>query len=798
MGFHGPAAPDRRPGRTGEFAGRQCRGCRQVAALETRRADLELRHAAGRIQRGVGEQVRRRLAAPVERHEDGVDARAVGDDRLHRRRAAPGADGHDVARAHAVLARRRRVQFETRCGRTLHEFADAPRLGPRLVLREHATGREVERIVAIGQFGGTDRRDDVEDGASVRGGKPIPEEARRAGMPVGRAGPVQLFAGVEARVADAAVVGAPTRARPPEFLEDGRWVPGREALAAPEACGERRQHLEIGAHAGGWREHPAAPQHAPLEVRHRPVLLGPHRHRQHDVGDGRRLRQEEVTDDEQVERAQAARDAAGVGCGDDRVGADHEQPAWSVARAERVEQFEGRKSRLREIGGVDAPHGRDVGAGLQVAQRAIARQLVGFLSVFASALAVALPREAAEPAAAAADLPERERDVDEGERVGHALRLLFSSARGEDHRRASPAQQVRGTDDVRLGHAGDALDAPRPVRGHRRAHLVESSRAGGDVRRVDQPVTHEHVQQPVGEHAVGSRHEGEVQRGSCGGRRASWVDDDQLPAGAALRVEVLHRRGQRLGHVAADEEDHVGVGDVRERERQPTIDAEGRVGGGGRRCHAEPAVVVDVASAERDPRELAEQVALLVGQRAAAEDAHGVASVGSLEVAKAGGDAIERLVPAHRRERPVRVPGERRRQPVGMRECVDGRPPLDAERAAVHREARVARHHRRASRSFDPHAALQRAVRAVSLDAGVWSVRGMHVVRCFPAPPTRRRHALTQGNMCARTTSACRAMHVSRERAMIRCASWRSARWRQLPDHVREVQCGLRTRRLAR
>ena len=64
-----------------------------------------------------------------------------------------------------------------------------------------------------------------------------------------------------------------------------------------------------------------------------------------------------------------------------------------------------------------------------------------------------------------------------------------------------------------------------------------------------------------------------------------------------------------------------------ERERQAAVDAERAVAGGRRRRHAEPAVVVDAARAEREPGELAELVGLLVREAAAAEDADRVRAV---------------------------------------------------------------------------------------------------------------------------------------------------------------------------
>ena len=114
--------------------------------------------------------------------------------------------------------------------------------------------------------------------------------------------------------------------------------------------------------------------------------------------------------------------------------------------------------------------------------------------------------------------------------------------------------------------------------------------------------------------------------GAGGGRGAPRVDDDvRGPVGPA-GVEVLHGRRHGVGRVGADQQDRLGLGDVGQRERQPAVDAEGPVAGGGRRRHAEPAVVVDHRGAQRDPGELAERVRLLVGQPAAAEAADRVAA----------------------------------------------------------------------------------------------------------------------------------------------------------------------------
>ena len=57
----------------------------------------------------------------------------------------------------------------------------------------------------------------------------------------------------------------------------------------------------------------------------------------------------------------------------------------------------------------------------------------------------------------------------------------------------------------------------------------------------------------------------------CG---SPWIDDEQLSAVCLLPFEVTHDRRHRFRDVAAEEEDHVRLGNVRQREREAAIDAE--------------------------------------------------------------------------------------------------------------------------------------------------------------------------------------------------------------------------------
>ena len=187
------------------------------------------------------------------------------------------------------------------------------------------------------------------------------------------------------------------------------------------------------------------------------------------------------------------------------------------------------------------------------------------------------------------------------------------------------------------------------------------------------------------------------------------------PPRALLRLEVAHERRHRLGGVAAGEEDDVGVLEILEREGEPAVEPERLVRGRRARRHAVAAVVVDVGGADGDAGELAEEVGLLVGQRAAAEDADGIGAMRADRVADAERDAIEGVAPPDRHQAAGAIAGQRLAQPLGMVDDGGGVPPLGAERAGVDRKGAVADHRERRRRARDD-AALQRAVGAMRLD----------------------------------------------------------------------------------
>ncbi len=272
---------------------------------------------------------------------------------------------------------------------------------------------------------------------------------------------------------------------------------------------------------------------------------------------------------------------------------------------------------------------------------------------------------------------------------------------------------MRSADQHRFGHAGDLLDPLGPVGRRNPPRIAEALGPGGDVRLVDHPIANQDVQQAVRQRRIGSRPQREMQLRPRRRRRAPRVGDDQGAAGALLRLEELHERRHRFGGVAADEQDDLRTRDVVERKGQPAIDPERAHGRGCRRRHAEPPVVVDVGRAKPDARELADEIGLLVRQRAAAEHGHRIVPVTPLDPVECRRHAAQRLIPGGGTQAAAGVAHQRLAQAVGMRERRRGRPSLHAQAAAVHWEPRVAVHDRRAVLARKMHPALQGAVRTV-------------------------------------------------------------------------------------
>ena len=243
--------------------------------------------------------------------------------------------------------------------------------------------------------------------------------------------------------------------------------------------------------------------------------------------------------------------------------------------------------------------------------------------------------------------------------------------------------------------------------------------AGRDVVAVDQLFFECQVEQAVGERQIGAGGELQVQRRVPCGIGEARVDDDQFAAAALLFEHPLHDGRHGLGAVRAPKQQRASLGEIRDGKRQTSVEAERLIRACRGRRHAVAPVVVDIRRFEHDARELAEQICLLVRQRATAERAHAGGAVLPLEVRDTPGNEVERGVPADRREAPIGAAQERAKQALRMIQQLSRGEPLDAHLPAIHGEffvcanlqllgVRVHGRHR--------HAALKRAIRTVRLD----------------------------------------------------------------------------------
>ncbi len=517
-----------------------------------------------------------------------------------------------------------------------------------------------------------------------------------------RAGPEHAVLVRDPLVRDAGVIGCAARTRATQFGEAGFGIDD-EAGAAAEPGRDPVQDVGVGPHAFG-RCHGLGPANdTPFEVRHRAVLLGPLRGRQHDIGAGRRLRQERVRHDEEFELVDVATQPSGVGARHDDVGREDHHASHGAAGTRSVEDLAGRHPRFRQRVGVDTPDGRDLGAMSRVGDLTIAGKLVGLLAVFAAALSVSLAGETAVAAERLAGLTERQDEVDESQDVVDALALLFGTAAAQHHGGRGFAHDVGRLDDLPLRHAGDALDAVGPVKGRDAADRLEPRSPLSDEIAVDEVVADGDMQEAGRQRAIGAGRRLQVQGSGLGGGGAARVDHDELAAAGALLVEILHQRRHCLGRVAARQQHGLGTRDVGDREGQAAIDAEGFQPGRRGRGHAEPPIIVDIGRADRDPGEFPEQVGLFVGQAATPEDGDRIGAVLLLDRGEAARHEVERLVPTGGTER-VRLSGRGRAasgavrvSPAGRRPSIlYGRDPRDwwgnrgTSRSSDHRGPRVA------------------------------------------------------------------------------------------------------------
>ena len=251
----------------------------------------------------------------------------------------------------------------------------------------------------------------------------------------------------------------------------------RAAEVVAEATGELVDDLDVVARLAGRVERLADALHPPLAGRDRPLRLGPAGGAgEHDVGELRGPRQEEVLDDEMVEPGEEAHRALLVRLRLRGVLADDIHRA-QLAVLHRLEHAgEVQPALRRDLG---APHGLELRARDRILDVLEPGQLVRDRAHVAAALHVVLAAQRLQPGAEPADAADEQREVDEREDVVDRVVVLGDAERPAQLRVLGAPERVRELADRRRGDAGDALG------------LVERPRLDRLAEGVDIPSSHE-------------------------------------------------------------------------------------------------------------------------------------------------------------------------------------------------------------------------------------------------------------------------------------------------------------------
>src|SRR5262249_42775454 len=148
---------------------------------------------------------------------------------------------------------------------------------------------------------------------------------------------------------------------------------------------------------------------------------------QYNVGVPGGLREEEIDHTKKLELFESLAYEVTVGQRDDRVEADREQ-SFDFTAVNRLHDFHRRVTGLRNLVRRDAPNLRDVPARFWIGDLSLARQLIAFLSMFASALAVSLAGDHDATGAFSADVSGCETEIDQSQNVLDTFGMMFNPA----------------------------------------------------------------------------------------------------------------------------------------------------------------------------------------------------------------------------------------------------------------------------------------------------------------------------------------------------------------------------------
>jgi hypothetical protein len=439
----------------------------------------------------------------------------------------------------------------------------------------------------------------------------------------------------------------------------------REGIRKAEPARHLRDHPPVGLGFAGRRQKGALAGDAALRIGDGAVLLAPGGGRQQHMGAGRDgvVGEDVFRHDQQVEAAERLTHGAGARQRHGRIGRHHPQ-GLDIAALDGREHVDG----LEPLGARHrgrAPEAADaIDVGLRKSH--MGGELVGEPAHFASPHGVGLPRQRERPHAGPADAAGGEMAVDDGRDLVGALGRLVDALRERRDGAPGGGEQVEEVRDV----------ARRKSRGRRRGgdvrrdgagapeSFVEAGRVGVHIGAVDGAGVGEMDEEAAEQNRVHAGRDREHKIGVLGGRRAARIDDDDFGAApASRRHHALVEYRMAPGGVGAHQHDQVGLVEIR-------IDTWHHVGpetaamaGDGRR-HAQARIGIHIGGAQKALHELVGDVVVLGEELAGEIEGDGVRPMAIDHPAKAGGDAIEGIVPGGARERAVGAAQHRMEKPA--------------------------------------------------------------------------------------------------------------------------------------
>ena len=279
-----------------------------------------------------------------------------------------------------------------------------------------------------------------------------------------------------------------------------------------------------------------------------------------------------------------------------------------------------------------------------IQHRALARKLIRLLSVLAPALPIPLPGDRPVAAAWCADLSTRKDKVDVGEHVVNAVRVMLDATRMHDHSSSGAPVQSSGLDNLFGGHSSNLGGNLRRVTQDELSRFIPAIGAPGYERLVGQTLLNHDVEHSVCEGDICAGPELQVQVTLSCRCRLARVNNDPTPAVVALLPEELVQHRKRLRAVRAGDQQHLCKRNV-----APgvcgAVNAEGFVVACRGTHHAEPSVVINIASAQTGARELAHQICLFSRERRARINPNRVLAVRRLEPLEFRNNQIKCLIP---------------------------------------------------------------------------------------------------------------------------------------------------------